>query len=90
MTIRQRVPADAKAVGLQQERLLMACRYVLYFSEVLSRRQRPIPKKLRLVRVVMNQIPVFSRKKPGCKPCLQVFSVKKWPANILFSSSWTQ
>jgi hypothetical protein len=25
----------------------------------------------------------------GCSPVLQVFSVCKWPANILYSSSWT-
>lgn len=63
-------------------------RYVMYFHQVLSRRTRPVPKTLKCNRVVMNGVPLFSKRVGGCTPVLQVFQTSSFPASILYSSSW--
>jgi hypothetical protein len=70
--------------------LLCLFRYVTYFHEVLIHKVRPVPKTLKLVRVVINSIPVYNKKKKGCTPCLQVFNTQEFPAEIVYSSAWEQ
>ena len=65
-------------------------RYVLYFDQILRSAVRPITPTIQLARVTICPIPIFCRKKKGCSPCLQVFNMTSFPAELVYSSAWEE
>lgn len=61
-------------------------RYVRYFGLILNQRQIPHVVDVCIKKIVLRGVPLFSKKREGCKAILKVYNVSQLPKRLLFAS----
>jgi len=61
-------------------------RYVRYFSKILENRLQPVPKRLYVHRIIINEIPDFGQKHRGFCPYLELYDASVIPKRLVWST----
>jgi len=65
-------------------------RYTKYFGDLIKRtKDQPLDlrKRVSLLKVLMGPPPLWSKKKNGCRPVIELYSTHHYPKKLLYSST---